>query len=80
MLSLASSGPDPPPSELAAESSSCRCSPPRGNLEVGQRKVSREPHWEDAGGSQGQQAHLGTGWEWQASPPASPAAWAQLWH
>ena len=25
-------------------------------------------------------AHLGTCWEWLASPPASPAAWAQLWH
>lgn len=25
-------------------------------------------------------AHLGTCWEWLASPPTSPAAWAQLGH
>lgn len=37
-------GPEPPPSsELAAESSSC-CSPPREDLETGQREVRREPH------------------------------------
>lgn len=31
-------------------------------------------------GHPGARAHLGTCWEWQASPPTSPAAWAQLWH
>lgn len=54
-------GPDPPPSsEWAAESSSCCCSPPRDNLESGQRKVRREPQWEDmrASRNKGSPRHL----------------------
>lgn len=56
------SGPDPPPSsELAAESSSCGCSPPSSNLETGWRQVSGEP---PLGGCWGQPGATGSPGQW----------------